>query len=474
MKHFIFLIIVYAQSFYSYSQDSTFLQLPSNYLTKITEKINELESKLDNKTDKALEAFEKQEEKIRRKLSKIDSLKAKELFSSTREKYNALKQKLEIPQKFRGYIPYLDTLKTSFKFLEQNKQLLGNVKDAEKKYNDALGKIKGLENQLQKAEEIKKFIKERKQFLKEQLRKLGFAKQLKKLNKQVYYYTQQVNEYKDMLKDRKKIEKKAMELLSKTKLFQDFMKKNSMLASMFRLPGDLNDPSAQASLAGLQTRAQVNQLIQQQIGIGGPNAMQQVRQNMQQAQTQLSQLKDKLKSYESGNYGNGDVETPDFKPNSQKTKSFRKRIEYGANIQSQKASSIFPVTSDIGLSLGYKINDKSIIGIGAAYKVGWGNGWRHIKISHQGLGIRSFVDLKMKGSLYISGGYEQNYKTEIRNIDQLKDYSAWQSSGLIGFSKKYKVGKKLKGNMQLLWDFLSYQQIPRAQPILFRTGYSLK
>jgi hypothetical protein len=95
---------------------------------------------------------------------------------------------------------------------------------------------------------------------------------LKKLNKQVYYYSEQLNEYKAMLTDHKKAERKAIELLSKTKLFKDLHAKSSMLASLFRLPGDPNDPLSQAGLAGLQTRVQVNNLIQQQIGAGGPNA----------------------------------------------------------------------------------------------------------------------------------------------------------------------------------------------------------
>jgi hypothetical protein len=49
---------------------------------------------------------------------------------------------------------------------------------------------------------------------------------------------------------------------------------------------------------------------------------------------------------------------PEFKPNTQKTKSFLKRLEYGANFQTQKATNFFPAVSDLGLSLGYKFSDK--------------------------------------------------------------------------------------------------------------------
>ena len=118
--------------------------------------------------------------------------------------------------------------------------------------------------------------------------------------------------------------------------------------------------------------------------------------------------------------------------------------------------------------------EKSAIGVGASYKLGWGNNWDNINISHQGVGLRTYLDWKIKGSFYFSGGYEQNYMTMISSVDQLQNYSAWQTSGLIGVSKKYKIRKKMKGEVKLLWDFMSYQQIPKTQPILFRIGYSLK
>ena len=48
--------------------------------------------------------------------------------------------------------------------------------------------------------------------------------------------------------------------------------------------------------------------------------------------------------------------------------------------------------------------------------------------------------------------------------------------GLIGLSKVIDVRSKFskKTKVQLLWDFLSYQQIPRTQAIVFRVGYDLK
>ena len=456
-----------------FAQDTTAIgSLPEKYISNISKKTASLEQKLEEKSDKVLHQMMKQEIRMKNKLAKVDSLKAKEVFEHVEQKYKDLEQRLKAKLPGKKYIPSLDTLSTSLKFLQQNPNLVSQIKGSEQKLKDAMQKVSGLEDKFQKAEEIKKFLKERKQYLKEQLSSFGFAKELKKLNKEVYYYSEQFNEYKALLKDHKKAERKALELLSKTKLFRDFMRKNSMLASLFRLPGDPNDPLSQANLGGLQTRTQVNGLIQQQLAAGGPNAQQQFQQNVQAAQAQINQLKEKISQHGGGN--SDDIMPEGFKPNNQKTKSFWKRVELGTNTQTQKATNFFPVTSDLGVSLGYKLNDRSIIGIGASYKLGWGRGWNHIKFTSEGAGLRSFIDWKLKGSFWITGGYETNYKTSFNNIEQLRDMNAWQQSGLIGLSKVVSVKSKFfkKTKLQVLWDILSYKQKPVTQPIVFRVGYN--
>jgi hypothetical protein len=472
----IFTIISLAACCLCFSQDTSKTspsQIPGKYFETVSKKANAIQQKLDKKSQKVIARMQREEAKLQKKLTKIDSLAAKNIFSNSAEKYNQLQEKLKNSGNLSHYIPKLDTLATSLKFLDQHSELIDNIKDAKEKLNNASSKLKEMQSRLQGAEDIKQFLKERKEYLKQELEKFGFAKELKQINKEAYYFAQQVNEYKEILRDPQKAEQKAIELLSKTKLFQDFMRKNSMLASLFPMPGGI-DPTNQSNLAGLQTRAQVNSLIQNQLAAGGPNALQTFQQNLQQAQSQLQQLKDKV--YKWGGEGSN-AEIPEgFKPNDQKTKSFLQRIELGTNIQTQRATNLFPVTSDLGLTIGYKLNDKSILGIGASYKMGWGNGWNNLRITHQGIGIRSFIDWKLKGSFWISGGYEQNFKSEIRSIDQLRGRSAWQQSGLIGISKVVSVKSKMfkKTKLQLLWDFLSYQQLPVGQPIVFRIGYSIK
>lgn len=462
----------------SFSQDSAgdiSSAIPSSYVEGISKKSEKLQRKMERHALKSLALFQKQQNKLLNKLNKKDSLAAQQLVASTAERAVKLNALLQQPAKFNQYIPSLDTLKTSLKFLEKNPALLVKSKLMDGKLKDGLTKIDGLEQQFQKADELKKYFQQQQTLLKEQLQKFGFTRELKKLNKQTYYYTQQIKEYKELVKDKKKLERKAIDLLSKTKLFQDFMKRNSMLASLFRMPvDDPTDPSYLQSLAGLQTRVQVNQLIQQQAAAGGPNALQEIKNNIMDAQSQLQQLKEKM--MKAGGSGNSDEELPNFKPNNQRTKSFLSRLEVGANMQSQKSSTFFPTTSDIGLSVGYKLNDRSVIGFGAAYKMGWGKSLRQMRITHEGAGLRSFVDYNLKKSFWISGGFEMNYKLAFNKVEELKNLTAWQQSGLIGLSKKMSVSMKIlkSTTAQLLWDFLSYRQLPRTQPIVFRLGYNFK
>ena len=335
--------------------------------------------------------------------------------------------------------------------------------------SEALDKLK---SKLNESDKIKEFIEQRKQQIKDQLSKYthipsSLKNQYASIQKTAYYYKAQVSQYKAMLKDPKKIEEKAIGVLNRMPFFQKFMKENSQLASLFGLPENYGTP---ASLAGLQTRASVQGLIQQRIAAGGPNALAQVQQNLQNAQAQLSQLKDKLLKSSGLEGMSGDIDMPDFKPNNQKTKPFLKRLDYGFNVQFEKNNSLMPSTSDLAGTIGYKLNDKSEAGVGISYKLGMGS-IQHIRFSSQGIGFRSYLDWKIKKQFYATGGYEMNYNSAFTKIEQLKNYAAWQRSALIGISKKYQVSKKLKGDLQLLYDFMARDHIPASDRIIFRTGY---
>jgi hypothetical protein len=459
-----------------------------HYTSSIDQKAASISKQVEKANTKALRDLQQQEQKLQKKLAKADSNLAKQLFEPAKQQLANLnstitkqKGKLDKLQNMAGgnkeYLPLLDTFSTSLKFLDGK---LGSANSLKNQTTKALGSVKDLEAQLKNAADIKAYIKERKQALKAAFEQNGMTKDLQALNKQAYYYGQQINEYKTLLKAPKKLEERAIAELTKSSLFKDFMQRNSQLSGLFRVPDNYGTPQA---LAGLQTRASVNQLLQTRLGNistttpnpssgGEVNPQQYLQQQVQNAQSELNKLKDQINK---AGGSSSDMDMPDFKPNTQKTKRFLDRLEYGLDMQTAKQNSLFPVTSDIGLTVGYKLNDKSTIGIGVSYKMGWGSGFNNIKLTSEGIGLRSYVDVKLKGNLLISGGYEQNYMQRFGSIGELYNLpqTSWRQSTLLGLTKKIPITKKKSTKVQVLYDFLHNQNHVPSPPILFRVGWGM-
>jgi hypothetical protein len=469
--------------FHAKSQDTvhkkndSLSQLPDKFYGRVCNLIDETEEQLTRKTAKYLSRLKKQEIRLKRKIGKLDSLAAENLFSKSISQYDDFQMRFDdkshqLQSKAKTYLPFLDTLKTSFKFLEQYQQNTGNIENTSKEIAATLEKIKGLDEKLKQADIITVFIRERKALLKEKLLSFGMAKEGLKFQKEAYYYAKQVQEYKAILNQPDKLIEKSISLLTKVPIFKEFMSKHSDLATLFPMPvaGSFPNSGNVLQLQGLQTRVQVQNLVQNNLGGSGPNAQQVMQQGIQSARQQLDLLKSKINL---AGGSNSDLDMPEgFMPNNQRTKKIWERLEWGVNLQSTRSTAYWPITTDIGTSVGFKINDRSILGLGLAVKMGWGKDIKHIVITSQGAGLRSFLDWKVKGKIFITGGAELNYRNEIKSLVVLKDYSSWQRSALVGATMKYKAGKKWKGNIQLLYDALWKEQLPRTQPVIFRTGYN--
>lgn len=480
MKHFYFytltvIFFITAGTSHVNAQDTSsvvdkVIYFPNKFFKRVDDRSETINNRILKQSNKYLARMMKRELKMKRKLAKKDSAAAEQIFSDVEKRYQSFDQKISKSPTTSGkyskrYIPELDSLQTSFKFAK-----LQNQGDAGK-ITESLSKIEVLQGNFDLAEQVKKFISARKNALKDQLDPFGLHKQVNKLKKEVYYYQAQIEEYRNVLRNPDAIQKRVLQQIQNQKEFAGFFSQHSQFASLFNLPTAGSSPGEAINLPpGIQTRAQLSQDIQQRFG-GQSNYQQALQQNVQGAQAQVRNLKNKLLKNETSN---SDAEMPDFKPNTEKTKSFSQRLEFGFNLQSQKSNFYFPTTTDIGISCGYKLNPKQIIGIGTSYKMGWGKSIKQIVLSHQGIGFRTFMDYKLKGSLWISGGSELNYRSAFKNFEIFNDRSAWEQNALIGLSKKFDLKGRMKTNMQLLYDFLHRKHRPQSQPVLFRMGYTLK
>jgi hypothetical protein len=454
------------------------LNFPTKIFSRIQGKTASLDQQLTNQTEKYLQRMARREARLQKRLYKVDSTAAKRLFEGSAQKYAALEQKMRsdtgshraIPLSGE-YQPYTDSLKGSLSFLQQNPQLTSGSQS--RALQSSITQLQQLQAKMGDAGEAQAFIQQRKQVIGSYISQHANLQNLlgpeyQQINQYSYYYSQQVRAYKEMLNDPDQLEKKALSLLDQLPAFQSFMKNNSQLAGLFNLPSNYGTP---AGLAGLQTRDQVSQVIQNQLASGGPGAPAALTSNLQAAGEGLDSYKQKLSQLGGGS---GDIDMPDFKPNNQKTKTFWKRLQYGTNLQTTRTNYYWPTMTTIDLTVGYKLSDKSTIGVGASYQIGWGTGISHIALSGQGAGLRSFIDIKIKGTWSATGGLEYNYTTPINSLQQISNLGDWTQSGLIGVSKTVAVKNRFfkQTKLQLLWDFLSYQQIPKTEPILFRVGYN--
>ena len=472
------------------------LSFPSRLLARLQKKTTDLNTQLTQQTESYLQKMARREAKMQRKLSGVDSNAAKSLFAGSAAQYAALQQKMRTDtghagQSFSGAYPaYLDSLQGSVAFLKQNPQLVSATNTSQLSQLQGAGsQLQALQAKMGLADQAKAYLQQRKQIISQYLAQHSNLQGLlgssyAGMNKDVYYYSQQMRQYEEMWSSPDKLEQQALVLLNRFPAFQTFMKNNSMLGGLFNLPGNYGTPQA---VAGLQSKDQVATLVKQQVGVtnvagaaqsaasggggSGGAGMDALQSNLQSAQSQLDTYKSKLSALGAGN---GNMDMPDFKPNDQKTKTFWKRIQYGVNFQTSRNNYYFPTVTDFGLSLGYKLGHNNIIGVGASYKLGWGNGIQHIAFSSEGVGLRSFLQIKIKGTFSATGGFEYNYTTPFANFQDLRQLQYWTKSGLIGVTKTVSMKNRVfkSTSLSLLWDFLSYQQVPQTQPFVFRIGYT--
>ena len=496
-------LLLCLRPYISCSQDNPDLvskisNFPTSFFHKASAQAASLDQRMEQQTEKYLQQLAKKEAKLKKRLFKQDSTKAKQLFGPNTLDYNTLLQRLHsVTGTATGavssgtgsltgsvtaraglngttYIPSLDTLKTSLKFLQQNPQLFSNSAAWQGQASGTLAQYNQLQNRIQVTSQIQQLIQQRRDQLKTALLSYNhlppsLQNSYQGYSQQAYYYGAQMRAYQAQLSSPDKLTQQALSILQQKTSFNSFFKSNSDISSMFGNPTAAISTTSAKALVGLQTRTAVQSQLQGQLSGGGANGMGLVQQKIQLAKAQLAAWKQQ--ALQAGG-GNSAIAIPDFKPNTQKTKTLWQRLTWGLNLQSLPSTYVFPATSTLGASLGYRLNDKSTIGVGASYVMGWGKDIGHISITSQGAGLRSYFETKIKGSFYAYDGFEYNYQQIIYSLGQINNLNYWTKSGLVGVSKHYRVSAKLQGELQLLFDFISYEQVPKTQPILFRVGYN--
>jgi len=452
------------------------LLLKPKVITLAKEFIQEAEEtrdQINKRTLKSLQALQKLETQLTEKVPAEKLEEARKLKEQMARKMDAL-QGLSNPDSLlksllhHPYLSRFDSLQTLFTFSLPSLQDNPALEQAQQQidlFKAHLSQLQTLETWMQEREGQWKNL-----FSQVDLDKLALPKAFGKWQEEAMAYKMQVQQWKETINDPQKIESEALRLLNKLPAFREFMSKNGELARLFGPPGGASNVPAGTPIPGLQTRQTLAQELQNRFGASalqsGGALQQQLQNGMDQlSQSQASPLQEIISEFElpspagrgvgpAFQSGRGEAQAERA---GLKSKTFKQRIEFGWNMQSAVRIQDFPAVRDAGLSLGYKINPRSVIGVGVAYKFALGESWKNIDWTHEGVGLRSFADWRLteaggklfKG-IWLTGGFEMNYWSRIAGNAQWKDL-AWQKSGLVGVTKTVKFKKK-EGKVQVLYS----------------------
>jgi hypothetical protein len=456
---------------------------PTSLFSKVSSQTADLQQQLTRQTTAYLQRMARQEEKLRAKLYKADSAKAAALYpDDPKQQYATLIQKFrqDSSRAFHSmgpeYLPNADSLHGALSFLSRNPALLNASPALQSKMQGSLASLQQLQAKLQAADVIKQFIQARQAHIQQVIGGFshvpsGISNALSGYKKQAYYYSAQVRAYRDMLNDPGKMMQTALVLLNKVPAFTSFMKKNSFLSGIMGVPAGYG---SEQGTQGLQTRDQVMSMIQSKIGSGGPNAASSLQNSLNTAKQDISKLQNKLSSLGGGS---GGMDMPDFKPNPEKTKTLWQRLEYGVNLQTAQTTYYYPTTTNVGVTVAYKLGSSNMIGVGGSYLLGWGDGLQHIAMSSQGVNFRAFLQIKIKSTFSADGELGYSYEQPFSSFKDIRSLSTWTPTGYIGITKTISMKSTVfkKTQVSLLWDVLTYiyPLPPGTSPFVFRVGYSL-
>ena len=159
------------------AQDTTALRndLKERYVRTVDEKATTFNDHLDSYTQKMLAGMINQEQKMQKKVARVDSARARTLFQysidSLRKFESHIKEKTARISRFLkgGYFPYLDTVKQSLSFLRKTDGALNGASGDQDKLNASLASVDQMESKLATVGQINEFLQQRQEVLQSQL-----------------------------------------------------------------------------------------------------------------------------------------------------------------------------------------------------------------------------------------------------------------------------------------------------------------
>ena len=156
---------------------------------------------------------------------------------------------------------------------------------------------------------------------------------------------------------------------------------------------------------------------------------------------------------------------------------FAQRIEKQFNWQTSRSTlDGKPAMLQASVMAGFRHTPKLGYGIGIATCIGLGQNWNNLKLSFQGLGLRTYISWQLVYGVGLYAGYERMYKqaafldtkqTSNELIPTTHNTRSYNESVLAGLTKTYNINNKWNGSIQILYD-LWWKEKGLRSPIVLR------
>jgi len=445
------------------AQEEDAISLQAKRVVEIKqEKLQECSSKIRKRQERLLSSLRKKEKKFLSKIKRKDSTLHTQV-SSQLLSFDSL-SRLRKPdsailvRKNRAGIKSIDSLKAIQAFANSKSDQLGIDNPTN------VQALNGLQSDLSYQKYVDDLIGQRTKNLKAASitgKVRGFAS----LEKKVFYAKEKMSMLKSISEEPTKAEEQAFEYLQGIEGFDGAMGSVSKDGNI----KSLSDASSDADLQkmGFRTQQQVEASLKSKFGNGTSGVAQKMGNQVKEFQNKggdiknsKKEVKDAVCSAKKAQNDLRNIDKPSFRINPMRGKLFLQRIEKQYNWQTNRASVDKPATLEMSAMVGFKHSPKLTYGIGVAGVVGLGQGWDKIKLTLEGLGIRTFLTWELLYGFGAYGGYERTFKTDVfSKTNQLEGLNSsthnaptYSESALLGLTKKYSISEKYNGAIQLLYD----------------------
>ena len=265
----------------------------------------------------------------------------------------------------------------------------------------------------------------------------------------------------------RQLEKKLQEEIKKRPEFKELLKESKEFEKLSGLPEQY-----MRELEQFRNGEILQNKAMQEATARAKKLLEENMPQIHEAQAKLAKLKKKYSVVPSAN----DLSTA-TKRNSLKGHPLNERLVAGLNLQ---ILSLEPVRIDFNPVLGYKLDKKAHLAIGATYRARFsalpGGVSQRSGRDELVYGYRAFGEYNIWRGLAVHGEYERLSKEfEVGNNGSDIFERKWVQGALLGISGYYRIAGKLQGNYSILYNLIyDRQQAVYQSPWVFRFGFNLK